>query len=87
MKLHYGLDEAGRILPQLLPLLIPVLFVQFILGTAALISLIRKELPFQDKILCLVLILFVSIIGPVIYFAVGSKILDDKISNGRGDGP
>lgn len=86
MKLHYGLDEVGQILPQLLPILIPVLLVQLILVTAALINLIRKELPFQDKVLWLVLILAVSIIGPVVYFAIGSKMLDDKISNGRGDG-
>lgn len=86
MKLHYGLDELGQILPQLLPLLIPVLLVQLILAAAALINLIRKELPFQDKILWFVLILAASIIGPVIYFAAGSKILDDKISNRGGDG-
>jgi len=82
MKLHYGLDELGGILPQLLPILIPVLIIQLVMLAVALISLLRKELPFMDKVIWLIIIVCVSIIGPVIYFAAGSKMLDDKVAKG-----
>lgn len=85
MKMHYGLDEIGEfitILPQLLPILIPVLLLQLVMLAVALINLLKKDLPLNDKIIWLVIIVGVSIIGPVIYFAIGSKMLDNKVANG-----
>lgn len=81
MKLHYGLDEMGEliaILPQLLPFLIPLLLLAFVMLTVALINLLKKDLPLKDKALWLIIIICVQLIGPVVYFAVGSKMLDDK---------
>lgn len=81
MKIHYGFDELNElieILPQLLPILIPLLLLQLVMVIVALINLLKKELPLKDKIIWLIVIICVQIIGPVIYFAVGSKMLDDK---------
>ena len=52
--------------------------IQLILLIAAIASLLRKNVPQKDKILWLLLILLVNIIGPIIYFAIGSSKLDDK---------
>lgn len=88
MKLHYGFDEISEfvgILPQLLPFLIPLLLVALVMLTVALINLLKKELPFNDKALWLIIIIFIQIIGPVVYFAVGSKMLDEKVANRNGE--
>lgn len=81
MKLNYGFDEINELvgmLPQLLPFLIPLLLLQLVMLSVALINLLKKELPLKDKIIWLIIIICVQIIGPVVYFAVGSKMLDDK---------
>ena len=56
---------------------IPFVVLQIALLIAGLISLFSKPLAFKDKWMWLPL-LFVNIIGPIIYFAVGSKSLDKK---------
>jgi len=61
-------------------LLLPVLIVQLILLVAAVISILRKDIPQNrtlDKILWLVIVILVNIIGPILYFAIGSKKLDE----------
>jgi len=85
MKLHYGLDEIDKlieILPQLMPFLIPLLLLELVMLTVALINFFKKELPLKDKAIWLIIIVCVQIIGPVVYFAVGSKMLDDKVAKG-----
>ena len=52
--------------------------VQLVLFIVALVSFIRKPLPFKAKWPWLPL-LFVNIIGPIIYLAFGSRSLDKKI--------
>jgi len=59
--------------------MIPVAAMQLILFIAGLISILRKPLPLNSKWKWIPL-LFVNIIGPVIYFAVGSRSLDKKIT-------
>jgi len=86
MKLNYGFDEIGElmeVLPQLLPFLIPLLLLQLVMLTVALINLLKKELPLKDKAIWLIIIICVQLIGPVVYFAVGSKMLDDKAEKER----
>jgi len=58
---------------------IPLLALQLILMITALVSLIRKPpVPGNDKILWLLVILLISTIGPIIYFAIGSSKMDEK---------
>lgn len=85
MKLSMSLSEFLAVLPTILPVLIPILLVLLVFMLTALISLLKKDVPFHQKVIWLVVILLVNLIGPVIYFAVGSKMLDDKIQN-RNDG-
>jgi hypothetical protein len=81
--------EEMDLLIGILPLLIPVALVQFALMIAGIISVVRKEVPHNrgsEKILWLLLVILVNIIGPVIYFAVGSKRLDELSQNRDGGG-
>jgi len=53
------------------PEAIPFVILQFVLMIAAFISLARKPVPTKSKLPWLPL-LFVNIVGPIIYFAIGS---------------
>ena len=64
--------------PGLLVAIGSLAVIQLVLLIAALVSLIRKKVPQNDKILWFLLILFVNLIGPIIYFAIGSSKLDEK---------
>jgi len=59
-------------------LMIPVTILQTVLMIAAVISAARKKVPGRDKVLWILLIVMVNIIGPIIYFAIGSTKLDEK---------
>lgn len=83
MKLSMSLSEFLAILPNILPFLIPIVLIMLVLVLIALISLLKKKLPFSDKVIWLVIILLVNTIGPVLYFAVGAKMLDEKIRLGN----
>lgn len=87
MKLNYNLNwqEFMELFPELAPVIIPVAVLAFVVMAAALISLFRKKLPFSQTALWLILIIAVNMIGPVIYFAVGSKMLDEKKQSGGHD--
>lgn len=51
----------------------PFIVIQFILMVVALIDLIRNEKTNGPKLLWVFVILFISIIGPVLYFIVGRR--------------
>jgi len=55
----------------------PLILISFILLLSGVISIARKPLPWGEKWLWLPLLL-VNIFGPIIYFVVGSRILDEK---------
>ena len=57
--------------------IIPVIVLQLTLFIVALTSILRKPLPLSSKWKWVPL-LFVNVIGPVIYFAVGSRSLNKK---------
>ena len=61
-------------------LVIPLAILQFCLGAALIVSVARKELPWSEKWPWL-LLFFVNIIGPIIYFVVGSNKLDERAAN------
>ena len=64
--------------PVLLAVIIPLAIIQFVLFITALISVVKKEVPGSDKLIWILLIIFVGTIGPIIYFAIGSNMLDQK---------
>jgi hypothetical protein len=60
------------LLKQFLPLLIPILIIELVLFVVALVDIIRRKKTNGPKWLW-VLILFIQIIGPIVYFIVGRK--------------
>jgi len=61
----------------LLMVVIPLVAVQTVLFIAGLVSIIKKRADAINKALWIIL-LFVNLIGPIIYFAVGANMLDQK---------
>lgn len=57
----------------LIPFLIPILLIQFGLIVAALLDLARREKTRGPKWLWVLIILFVNLIGPIIYFLIGRE--------------
>ncbi|ASK64191.1 transcriptional regulator [Virgibacillus phasianinus] len=51
----------------------PILVLQLILMITALVSCIREEKTNGPKWLWILLILFIGLIGPVLYFVVGRR--------------
>ncbi len=58
---------------QLLPLLIPVIIVQVILLVVALLDLRKQAETRGPKWMWVVIIVFVNIIGPILYFILARK--------------
>ena len=58
---------------QLLPFLIPIALLQLALLVVALIDLARRERTRGPKWLWVLIILFVNLIGPVVYFVFGRE--------------
>ena len=75
----------GFLSPGLLLAIGSLLLIQLLLFITALVSLLRKRVPAGDKLLWLLLILFVNIIGPIIYFAIGSSMLDEKAARSENE--
>ncbi|WP_042346924.1 PLD nuclease N-terminal domain-containing protein [Bacillus massiliigorillae] len=57
----------------LLQILLPIAILQIILLVTALVSLIKQEHTNGPKWLWAIIIVFVNIIGPVLYFIIGRK--------------
>jgi hypothetical protein len=62
-------DELSR----LLPLLAPLLLIQLALIVAGLVDLARRERTRGPKWAWALVILFVSMIGPIVYFLLGRE--------------
>lgn len=58
---------------KLLPLLIPLLLVQIGLLIAGVVDLVKREKTKGPKWMWVLIIVFVNIIGPIIYFVVGRE--------------
>jgi hypothetical protein len=54
-----------------IPYLIPVVFVQLILLVVALLDLLKREKTRGPKWVWVLVILFVNLFGPIIYFVFG----------------
>lgn len=55
--------------------------IQTVLMLVAVVSIMRKNVPTGDKVFWLLIVLIVNLIGPIIYFAVGSSKLEEKEAN------
>ena len=59
-------------LKEYLPFLIPLVIAQLALGITALVHVLRHpHYRFGNKVMWALIVLFVQIIGPVVYFAFG----------------
>ncbi len=60
-------------LVRLLPLFAPLVLIQLALLVAALIDLARREATRGPKWVWLIVVLFVSLVGPLAYFLFGRR--------------
>ena len=58
---------------EILPLLLPVLALQLILMATALVSCLKQQETNGPKWLWIVIIVFLNIVGPILYFVMGRK--------------
>ncbi|MDQ1145435.1 hypothetical protein QE429_002262 [Bacillus sp. SORGH_AS 510] len=56
-----------------LPIIAPILIIQLILIVVAIIDLVRIEKTNGPKWLWVIIILFINIIGPILYFVIGRR--------------
>lgn len=68
---------------NLIPILVPIILLQGVLMIVSLISILRKNASFDKKLIWMIVVIAVSLIGPVIYFALGAKQLDEDASGGK----
>ncbi|HEK86679.1 MAG: PLDc N-terminal domain-containing protein [Candidatus Saccharicenans sp.] len=57
-------------------IIILVLFLgipQFILFIVALVDILKSEFPGNDKLIWILLIIFLPLLGPILYFLIGRK--------------
>jgi hypothetical protein len=75
--MHCSLLKNGvtimEVLKEYLPLLIPILIIQLALIIFALADLLRREQTRGPKWVWVLVILFVNLIGPIIYFLLGRE--------------
>ncbi len=58
---------------KLLPLLIPLFLIQLGLMIAALLDLLKREKTRGPKWMWIVIVVFVNIIGPIVYFVIARE--------------
>ena len=58
---------------QYIPMLIPLFLIQIGLMIAALVNLRKQEVTRGPKLMWVFIIVFVNMIGPIIYFIVGRE--------------
>ena len=58
---------------QYIPLLAPLVIIQLILVVIALLDLKKRPVTRGPRWLWVVIILFVNLIGPILYFVVGKE--------------
>nr|WP_289038764.1 PLD nuclease N-terminal domain-containing protein [uncultured Allobacillus sp.] len=65
--------EGLRIIQENLAILAPLFVLQLILMVIALIDLAKNEVPRGPKWVWALVIIFVNIIGPIVYFIAGKR--------------
>lgn len=54
-------------------LLLLVAFPIFILFIAALVDILKNRFPENDKLVWLLVVIFLPFLGPILYFTIGAK--------------
>ena len=68
------MQENLKVLQDILPFLIPLLLIQIALMVIAIIDLFRREnVKSGTRVIWLLVIIFINIIGPIIYLVAGRK--------------
>ncbi|HFJ9452463.1 TPA: PLD nuclease N-terminal domain-containing protein [Bacillus tropicus] len=74
MQLHYGLNDLKDIdIMNFLPIILPVIAVGVLLVFIAFIDLYRNRKTRKNVLVWTFIILFVNILGPILYFVIGRK--------------
>lgn len=74
MQLHYGLNDLKDIdIMTFLPIILPVIAVGVLLVFIAFIDLYRHRKTRKNVLVWTLIILFVNILGPILYFVIGRK--------------
>lgn len=74
MKIHYGLNDLKDIdIMAFLPIILPVIAVGALLVLIAFIDLYRHRKTRKNVLVWTCIILFVNILGPILYFVIGRK--------------
>ncbi len=74
MQLHYGLNDLKDIdIMTFLPIILPVIAVGALLVFIAFIDLYRHRKTRKNVLVWTLIILFVNILGPILYFVIGRK--------------
>jgi len=61
-----------EVLREYLPFLVPLIILQIILAVTALVHILKHpKYRFGNKIMWIIVVLFIQIIGPIAYFAFG----------------
>lgn len=68
--------DGFEAISDILPYLIPLLILELGLLIAALVDLLNRQEVRGDRMLWVVLIVFIGIIGPIIYFIFGRRQKD-----------
>ncbi|MCC2461947.1 PLD nuclease N-terminal domain-containing protein [Bacillus mobilis] len=74
MKIHYGLNDF-KVIDSMafLPIILPVIAVGALLVLIAFIDLYRHRKTRKNVLVWTFIILFVNILGPILYFVIGRK--------------
>lgn len=78
-----GIQLTMEQIKNLIPILVPIILLQGVLMIVSLISILQKNASFDKKLIWMIVVIAVSLIGPVIYFALGAKQLDEDASDGK----
>ncbi|PES61595.1 phosphatidylserine synthase [Bacillus cereus] len=74
MQLHYGLNDLKDIdIMAFLPIVLPIIAVGALLVFIALIDLYRNRKTRKNVLVWTLIILFVNVLGPILYFVIGRK--------------
>ncbi|HDR8180977.1 TPA: PLDc_N domain-containing protein [Bacillus thuringiensis] len=74
MQLHYGWNDLKDIdIMAFLPTILPVIVVAALLVFIAFIDLYRNRKRRKNVLVWTLIIIFVNVLGPILYFVIGRK--------------
>lgn len=74
MQLHYGWNDLKDMdIMAFLPIILPIIAVGALLVFIALIDLYRNRKTRKNVLVWSLIIIFVNVLGPILYFVIGRK--------------